>query len=50
MTPLYGAILNNILNNSWRQEKHEKKMDQKHLVLTLTFDNFFVDFPRGIQI
>ena len=45
MTPLYGAILNNILNNSLRQEKHEKKMDQKLLVSTLTFDNFFVDFP-----
>ena len=44
MTPLYGAILNNVLNNSLRQEKHKKK-DQKHLVVTLTFNNFFIDFP-----
>ena len=28
----------------------KKKMDQKRLVLTLTFDNFFVDFPWRIQI
>ena len=41
MTPLYGAILNNILNNSLRQEKHEKKNGPKALSIYTYFWQFF---------
>ena len=42
MTPLYGAILNNILNNSLRQEKHEKKKNgPKALSIYTHFWQFF---------